>query len=176
MEKPNRKSIIIFVYLLVIAIGGISGYHFNGTDGFDLQYYAPYSKDLISHVTDNLIPLCAGQMLQFGAVFISAFSIFAYPVSSAVILYRAFVTGSCISSVVNCGNYSQQTLCYLISYCLITLVMIVSAVFIYETISEHAKKETVKNKLLCGSRCIVVFLMTSGAALLIRVIPLIIFM
>lgn len=174
MNGSNKRSILIFVLLLMIISGVLSGHCFNGTNCFDLQYYAPYSENITSHVKDNLIPLCSSQMLQFAIIYVSAFSVFAYPVSCAVIFHRAFVIGACVSAMINSANYSQQTLCYLISYTLITVITAVLAVQIYDIRNDPQKSRTFKNTLSFACRCTVIFLMTSGASLLIRLVPLII--
>ncbi len=174
-NSSKRTNTLLFVCLLLIAIGCISGYYYNGTNPFELQYYAPYSKDSISTITDNVIPLCRSQMLQFVLIFASSFSVFIYPVICSAVLYRAFSIGVGLSSILNSGNYSGQALSFLISYILITAVIVIFAINASTTLKRTYAERSIENKLLIAFRCFVLFLMTSGTALIIRLIPLIIF-
>ncbi len=168
--KCKKRVLTLSLYLLFTAVSFLIGKEL-WDGGETLLTYVGTDEITLSNATEVFYPFCKWQMIQFVLLFVFAFTPFSSAANCAVFLARGIILGYCTGMVISTDPLSFKGICFLMSYLLVTAVMML---FVYHTWDINGKlllRETFWEKAKYVSSCVTLFFMTSGAALLVRILP-----
>lgn len=175
MSKNINYSAILLIAMVSI-VSAVIGFSISRDVSFEIQYRNIF-EGCTSVVSwrDTVLSACGGTMIQAAVIFLSAFTMFTIPVSSAVIAYRWICFGW---SACTCGIFSNMQLlplavAYAVSNIFLSYLMYKSLSF-----SKKSRTERTDFKALVPAalRHTYNFTVISGICLLLRVLPHIIFL
>lgn len=177
MENKRSQNKYAAAFTIICLIVGFAvGYSLFKDTGVVIQNVSPLAgvtgvRDIIKTVTE----LCSGMMIQFALVFASGYTLFSYPICGAVLLYRGAACGYAVA-MTSAGGLSSGALPQTVSYVVVTMIISVLA-FAALDMSGRIKKAPAEKEPLFPRAVSLVYLMllTSGAAVFMKVLPLVIF-
>ena len=126
-----------------------------------------------SQFLGELYPLCRTLMFQFAVVFIFAFTPYKHIANCSVFFLRGCAVGYAAELMLTQESSDLTTVCFAVSYLLITAVMMISVLRL-SGLKEGASKESViSQRLHCAVSALFLFLTSTGASALIRIVPVI---
>lgn len=180
MEKRTSQNLGAAVFTAVCLIVGFAiGYSLFKESTPVISSRSPFSdvrdvRDIIKIATD----ICGVQMIQFAVVLAAGFTFFSYPVCGALLLYRGAACGYSAAVTVASGGLSSAALPQTVSYIIVTAVFAVLAYGSLDTVKSIRSEFDLENRASLFSRAaslVYLFLLTSGSAVFMKVLPLMIF-
>lgn len=170
MYSVKNKNMKITLTLLAAVTAGIilSRLFTSGDTVYSVDYITADASSLLPRLRTSLIPLCLSQMLQFFIIFVFAFSAFAKTANIIVFTFRGMALGCSSAIVLSSAGFSLPAMCFIISYALTTLVMMIFRIYLSDSKIKIRLSKDRKEKLTSVFECVILFLMTSGASVLIK--------
>ncbi len=174
MTTAQKKRIIIGAsYVLIILLGCFSGYSLSEDIGLFTVVKPHFEYDSPTSILNVIFAVCSQQMIQYALIFIFGFTAFSHIVNCAVLYLRGCSIGYS-ALLLSGGKFNLSAVCFLFTYILITVVMIIFIVYLSRIYYSFKNKPLFRDRLRHTAEAFLLFFIITGASALIKSLPIII--